>query len=126
MVFSCTTSPQSKLFKMNNYVLTYANLLKTFHRSGGRLHPGENQIDGFNGSILVEELVTQVSLKCYKISSKMEMGTSEMVCNTIKMNITKEMSMHDRVKGYKMKVASEKNIYGSLINDNFLIFTFIS
>ena len=84
------------------------------------MHLGENQIDGFTGSILVEELVTQVSLKCYKISSKMEMGTAEMVCNTIKMNITKEMSMHDRVWGYKMKVASEKNIYGSLINDNFL------
>ena len=78
-------------------------------------------MEGFNNSIFVEELITQESLKCYKITSDMEIGTAEMFCNTIKHNgtILKEFEAN-RPFGHKMTISSDDNIYGALISDTYV------
>ena len=114
---------QSKVaFYDKNYVLNF--ILNLLNRSGGQLHLGENTLEGFDGKIIVEEMVTQVSLKCHKISYEMEIGTSELFCNTIKLNwwgpggLNKGF-LEDTPKAFNMKITSETNAYGALLNDNY-------
>ena len=64
-------------------------------------------------------MITQVSLKCHKITYEMEIGTSELFCNTIFYNSTiLRKNEENRPIGIKMKVSSDNNIYGALLNDN--------
>ena len=104
--------------KMFNSVLNFiSNLL---NRSGGQLHLGENILEGFEGKIVVEEMITQVSLKCHKISYEMEIGTSELFCNTIKLNWTRlNAHLPNSPKAFNMKITSETNAYGALLNNNY-------
>ena len=85
------------------------------------MHIGENALEGFDGKIIVEEMVTQVSLKCHKISYEMEIGTSEFFCNTIKLNWHRlnKGFLEDIPKGFNMKITSETNAYGALLNNNY-------
>ena len=51
----------------------------------------------------------------------MEIGTAEMFCNTISFNWTKiNLFPWDRPKGIKMNIASETNVYGTLLSDTFV------
>ena len=67
---------------------------------------------------MVEELISYSSLKCYKVSSEMEVGNAELFCNTIKFNINKEDP--DYPKAVKMVMTSETNAYGAIYSDTFV------
>ena len=67
---------------------------------------------------MVEELISYSSLKCYKVSSDMEIGNAELFCNTIKFNINKEDP--DYPKAVKMVLTSETNAYGAIYSDTFV------
>ena len=68
--------------------------------------------------VMVEELISLSSLKCYKVSSDMEVGNAELFCNTMKFNINKEDP--DFPKAVKMVFASETNAYGVIYSETFV------
>ena len=79
---------------------------------------GENEFEGFSMPIMVEELISYGALKCYKISSDMEIRNGELFCNTIKFEMNKLEP--DYPKAIKMVIASETNINGVIFTDAYL------
>ena len=85
---------------------------------GGQIHIGKNEFEGFNMPIMVEELISYSSLKCYKVSSDMEIRNGELLCNTMRFNIDKLET--DYPKGMKMIIASETNADGVVFTGGFV------
>ena len=85
---------------------------------GGQIHVGKNEFEGFNMPIMVEELISYSALKCYKVSSDMEIRNGELLCNTMRFNIDKLET--DYPKGMKMIIASETNADGVVFTGGFV------
>ena len=82
------------------------------------MHVGINELEGFGMPIVIEELISYSSLKCYKVSSDMEIRNGELLCSTMQFNIDK--SEADYPKGMKMIIASETNADGVIFTDSFV------
>ena len=104
--------------KLDKHNLSSCFLCTSGISPGGQMHVGKNEFDGFSMPIMVEELITYGALKCYKITSEMEIRNGELLCNTMKFNITK--SETDYPKGVKIIFASETNSNGVLTTDAFI------
>ena len=87
-------------------------------RPGGQIHVGRNEFLGFDMPVMVEEIISYSALKCYKVSSDMEVGNAELFCSTMRLNINKDDP--DYPNAIKMVLSSDTNAYGAIYSDTFV------